>query len=364
MEKNNKRTIDTGTDFSGIGAFDIAVDSLGFKQNKMFACDKDKYARQTYLLNNGKPKHFPKNVNERKIPKKSLDIYVTTPPCQGYSLTGKRNGSLLFFNSLNFIEINKPKTFIFENVTGLMSHEKTNEKAKYGRTFNLWLSLLGGKSINGNMTLFPNEDAVPYHIHFKVLNSKEHGVPQNRKRVFIVGIRDDKHHDFQFPKTETLTIKVKDLIEENVDKKYYLKPKMIKKLTYKTKKATINDKTFDEVKLSGKILINSNTIKGYEIAEKYDTVNFSHLESKTKRGRVGKGICQTLDTLCTQGVVVPCTKNPDKLTIRRLTPKEAFRIMGFPENFKWNVSDSQAYKQAGNSIVPIVLRKIISKLQF
>ena len=82
--------------------------------------------------------------------------------------------------------------------------------------------MLGGKSVNGNPVLFPYEDAVPYHLYWKVLNAKEHGVPQNRERVFLVGIRDDRDNFFRFPKEEHLNKKLKDILEENVNDKYFL----------------------------------------------------------------------------------------------------------------------------------------------
>ena len=101
--------------------------------------------------------------------------------------------------------------------------------------------------------------------------------------------------------------------------------------------------------------IASNTKKGYETATAEDSINFSVPNSETRRGRVGKGVAQTLDTACNQGVI-------NKHRIRRLTPLECFRLMDFNEDFKWNVSDSQAYKQAGNSICVGVLVRLIEKL--
>ena len=126
---------------------------------------------------------------------------MTSPPCQAFSLAGKRKGEkdkrgVLFYNSHEFIVKNKPRYFIFENVKGLLSDDS-------GKTFNRWLDYLGGKSVNGNPVIFPLGDATPYHIYHKVLNAKNYGVPQNRERVFIVGIRDDSDntfHQHQFPK--------------------------------------------------------------------------------------------------------------------------------------------------------------------
>lgn len=219
----------TGSDFSGVGAFDFALKRLGIKQDKKFACDWDKFTRITYQLNHGKPKYFPKDVYDREIPKEPLDIYVTTPPCQAFSLAGKRAGEnddrgILFYNSHNFIKVNNPRYFIFENVKGLLSDDK-------GRTFQKWIDFLGGKSVNGNPVLFPDENAVPYHVYHFVLNARKHGIPQNRERVFIVGIRDDLDNDFKIPKEEPLVKKLKDCLEREVDEKYFLSEKSIKGFT-------------------------------------------------------------------------------------------------------------------------------------
>lgn len=173
--------------------------------------------------------YYPFNVYNRAIPEKPLDCYITSPPCQGFSLAGKREGSILFFNSLEFIAKNNPRYFIFENVKGLLSHEKDkkNKKALYGKTFQEWLNFLGGKSVNGNPTFFPYEDSVPYHIYFQVINAKDFGVPQNRERVFIIGIRDDSDNNFSFPKPFPLTKRLKDVLEKEVDEKYFLGEKTL-----------------------------------------------------------------------------------------------------------------------------------------
>ena len=170
MSIGNK-IIRTGSDFSGVGAFDQALERLGIKQDKVFACDMDKYVRQTYIHNYGEPKYYPENVYEREIPTEPLDLYMTSPPCQSFSMAGSRKGEddergVLFYNSLEFIRVNKPRFFIFENVRGLLSDDK-------GRTFGKWVDYLGGKSVNGNPVIFPREDSVPYHIYHKVLNAKD-----------------------------------------------------------------------------------------------------------------------------------------------------------------------------------------------
>jgi len=401
--------IKVGSDFSGVGAFNQALIRLGIDYEEVFACDMDKYARQTFIHNYGEPKYYPTNVYDRAIPNESLDIYMTSPPCQAFSLAGKRLGKddkrgILFFNSLEFIQVNKPRYFIFENVKGLLSDDG-------GKTFSEWVNLLGGKSINGNAVLFPYEDSVPYHLYWQVLNAKHYGVPQNRERVFLIGIRDDKDNNFRFPVEEHLTKRLKDVLENDVDDKYFLSENTINVL--------LNHQKFNEFKpienteiesscitshcgkfgnANNYLKIKSATSKGYEEAKDGDSINFSVPSSETRRGRVGKGVAQTLDTACNQGVIMPLFhwgkgKNNERMVydsegispcmtsamgmgggntpsvvkdykIRRLTPRECFRLMDFPNTFTWPVSDSQAYKQAGNSIVVNVLYKIIKNLNF
>ena len=405
------KKIKTGSDFSGVGAFDQALIRLGIKQNKLFACDMDKYARQTYIYNFGEPKYYPENVYDREIPNQSLDIYMTSPPCQAFSLAGKRKGEqdkrgILFYNSHEFIQKNKPRYFIFENVKGLLSDDN-------GKTFQRWIDFLGGKSVNGNSVIFPNEESVPYHVYYQVLNAKNYGIPQNRERIFIIGIRDDQDNNFSFPKPFHLIKRLKDVLESEVDEKYFLSDKMINVLTNhknpiiknntpensacihagyfkmggrdqqylkigairgrnpenpKSRKSGLETEQMLEINENGTsnalttvqkdnvVIISTNNSKGFDFAsEDEDSINFSVPSSKTRRGRVGKKVSQTLDTKCNQGIYT-------QQRIRRLTPLECFRLMDFNEDFKWNVSDSQAYKQAGNSICVGVLVEIIKKL--
>jgi DNA (cytosine-5)-methyltransferase 1 len=242
-------------------------------------------------------------------------------------------------------------------------------------------------------------------LYWKVLNAKHHGVPQNRERVFLIGIRDDSDNSFQFPREEHLSKRLKDVLDDNVDDKYFLTEKGIEHIIAKEGVYTgINDDpircltTRYSASLAGTFIkIKSATLKGYEEATEGDSINFSVPSSETRRGIVGKGVAQTLDTSCNQAVMVgdyrkdegfrwredgnsPCLHTQlkdidfnekrgqsaifinNEYKIRRLTPRECFRLMDFPDTFTWNVSDSQAYKQAGNSIVVNVLYKILKQL--
>jgi DNA (cytosine-5)-methyltransferase 1 len=405
-----------GSDFSGVGAFNQALMRLGVQFEEVFACDMDKFARDTFIHNYGEPKYYPTNVYDRYIPSESLDIYMTSPPCQAFSLAGKRlgkedNRGVLFFNSHEFIQVNKPRFFIFENVKGLLSDDG-------GRTFQEWVNMLGGKSVNGVPVIFPHDDAVPYHLYWQVLNEKHHGVPQNRERVFLIGIRDDVDNRFQFPREEHLTKRLKDVLEDAVDDKYFLSLERIETITKAERGIGWTDaelKNTSNCVLTGYaknptdgeyLKIKSATAKGYEEATDGDSINFKNINSETRRGRVGKGVAQTLESNNMSQAVIYNIKRLnqtlekhklpkgevrfvdsynqsihensacinarinatndrhlwDGYKIRRLTPRECFRLMDFPDTFTWKVSDSQAYKQAGNSIVVNVLYKILKQL--
>ena len=460
-----------GSDFSGVGAFDQALRKLNINYETIFACDMDKYARDTYIHNYGEPKYYPTNVYDREIPTDSLDIYMTSPPCQSFSLAGKRLGKddkrgILFFNSHEFIKTNKPRYFIFENVKGLLSDDN-------GNTFNEWVNMLGGKSVNGLPVLFPYDNSVDYHLYWKVLNAKKHGVPQNRERVFLIGIRDDSDNVFQFPKEEHLTKSLKDILEVEVDEKYFLSEKMINVLYHHKNKITENENNPNisatihagYFKMGGRDqqyindLTKSDIIRTHKDGERYVEQKLGRIIGRNvenpKSRKKGIELKQTLEinenetsnTLTTvqkDNVVVsigtwrthedgqgfreiadgncptipararedgsgqpvikynevvqinvsdesngnqpyqqnriydanglsPCIQaqlgkgnivsDETDYLIRRLTPRECFRLMDFPDSFTWNVSDSQAYKQAGNSIVVNVLYKIIEKLK-
>jgi len=398
--------IEVGSDFCGVGAFDQSLMRSGIKYKKIFSCDMDKYSRISYIHNYGTKKdieiletddyifvadifhrifvdtdlkqpnkedeekaylmcervanefsfYFPWNVYNRSIHKKSLDIYMTSPPCQAFSIAGKRGGEndkrgILFYNSHELIQKNKPRYFIFENVKGLLSDNN-------GKTFNNWINLLGGKSVNGNQVMFPLAESTPYHIYHNVLNAKHYGIPQNRERVFIIGIRDDVDNVFTWPKRHFLKKKLKDVLEDNVDEKYFLSDDMVSNLIKYNERQKKNDRgfsakfrdvettdTMDTIKVGGggkddlikvgfinqdtqasKVIsdegisstlssgthgyaqgyvsVKSNTKKGFEHVKNGESINMTQPDSKTRRGRVGKQIAQTIDTKCQQCVLI------------------------------------------------------------
>ena len=365
---NYNYMIKTGSDFSGVGAFDQALRKLGIDYQTVYACDWDKYSRQTYIENYGEPDYFPKDVYEREIPKESLDLYMTSPPCQAFSLAGKRKGEddergILFYNSHEFIQQNNPRYFIFENVRGLLSDAN-------GVTFKVWLDMLGGKSVNGNPVLFPNENSTPYHIYWQVLNAKHYGVPQNRERVFIIGIRDDADNTFRFPKTQHLTKKLKDVLEDSVDDKYFLSKKMVKHLKHHDRsQKPITEKTEIVNCITANYAKQSSDLQYFKINSVNKRVNDVVQLNKSKESGGKQPYQQNrmydingINPALNAGQSVWGGNIINTKQIRRLTPRECFRLMDFPDTFKWSVSDTQAYKQAGNSIVVNVLAEIINKL--
>jgi DNA (cytosine-5)-methyltransferase 1 len=482
--------INIGSDFSGVGAFEQALIKLGLDYKTIFACDWDKFARQTYINNYGEPKYFPKDVYEREIPNESLDIYMTSPPCQAFSLAGKRKGEddkrgILFYNSHEFIQKNKPRYFIFENVKGLLSDDK-------GKTFQRWIDYLAGKSVNGNPTIFPHEESVPYHVYYQVLNSKNYGVPQNRERIFIIGIRDDQDNNFCFPKPIHLKKRLKDVLEENVDEKYFLSDTLLNWIDkHRAKRDSSNKYPLEKddisacmtarygkngaedpyvfqdvmihnipeivsvrknevniialqqclkkhkqksiVQISKELNVNKTTVEHWFRTDKHFSIpdaevwfelkkcldieinefdlsitEFIEKEGvfeKSNRVYDDRGIAPTITSTSADEKIMNYKKlnsnqqqKIEKLKvdenvsgclteafgragssdeymamvkknalltgkIRRLTPRECFRLMDFPDSFDFSVvSNSQAYKQAGNSIVVNVLSEIIKKL--
>lgn len=354
---------------SGIGSPEVALKNLGIEHEIILTAEIDKYARQTYLANHS----TKKMINDMTVPDYEgeewySDINISGLPCQSFSLAGKRLGELdprglLFFDFYRYVKNQKPKYFIIENVKGLLSDNE-------GATFRNWINLLG-QSENGNPFFFPHEDSLMYNLHWQVLNTKDYGLPQNRERVFLVGIRNDLPNDFVFPKGVPLTKRLKDVLETNVDEKYYLSDKIIDWITsHREKRGSANKFPLDETDISGcltaryhkcgaediyvqesvsigamrgrnpdnpksrqaglpteqmleinkdgvsntltsvqkdnlVIEVKSATKKGFETATIGDSINIEHPNSETRRGRVGKGVAQTLTTSCNQAVIEP-----------------------------------------------------------
>ena len=350
-----------GSDFSGIGAPEMALKYMGIDFDSVFACEIDKYSRKSFeQLHN--PKTFFNDITTRNHKEvEQLDLYVAGFPCQAFSMAGKRKGfdearGTLFFNVAEFIQINQPKVFVLENVKGLLSHDK-------GRTFPTIVDILsnGGGTQNGQISLDMFDDGLGYHIYWQVLNTKDYGIPQNRERIFIIGFKDFR--DFRFPKQIPLELKLKDILQDKVNDKYFLSDKMIKTI-YKPSEGDWN---------SGKMTIDTNIAKainarvfkmGRADTDNYISVHSLHPRTgNPKKGGTGRlskndGTSYCLDTGNAQAVEF-------NIKISRLTPLECWRLQGFKDKdfFKVkDVSDTQLYKQAGNSITVDVLIHLFRKI--
>lgn len=227
-KQEHRRKISVLSLFSGIGAFEKALDNLQIPYDLIGYCEIDKYASKSYAAIHGVSESMNlgdiTKVDEQALPK-DIDLITYGFPCQDISLAGKQKGlfnadgtqtrSGLFFEALRIIEATQPRVAIAENVKNLTSK-------KFSEQFKIVLDAL---------------EAAGYNNYWQVLNAKDYGIPQNRERVFIVSIRKgiDKGL-FHFPKPFPLELRLKDMLEDSVDEKYYLSDKMKEYLFITTEK--------------------------------------------------------------------------------------------------------------------------------
>ena len=332
--------IKIGTHFSGIGSPEAALRYLELPYKSLFACEIDKYTRASF----NEMHHTESMVEDVTTADWSsyepLDLYVAGFPCQAFSTAGKRLGfnearGTLFFNVAEFIKVNKPKAFILENVKGLVNHDA-------GKTFTTIIDILsnGGGTVNGQMSIDNIDNGLGYHIYYKVLNTKDYGIPQNRERIFIVGFKDFR--TFRFPKAIPLDIKLKDILNDDVDDKYYLSDKMIASFTKHKERHTEKGTGFKWQPKDGNDIANCLRAN----AALCPTDN-SIVDPKKGGGNTDQYVKKSSE-------------------IRRLTPLECWRLQGFKDEDFYKAqkvnSDTQLYKQAGNSITVDVMMALINKI--
>lgn len=393
--------------FCGAGGFDLGFIQAGFEI--VGAWDFDKYAVQSYNHNIGGAEQADVSKMKGQDLKKS-DGWLFGFPCQDISVAGRQKGMIkgetrsgLFYEIMRLLDevLDKPEWILAENVKAVKKFipEIREEYAKAG----YWL------------------------VEPQLYNSKYWGVPQNRERYFLLGIRFDNNKPFQFPEQQTDFIpKLSSILETDVDEKYYIDD---------LKAAKIIEQAIEGLK------VKQATKKGYDIAVEGDSINISHPNSKTRRGRVGKQVAQTLltgteqvvveapkiemiglldmkgnetvrrvydieglsPTLTTSegghrqpkileeiqsvftdkdGVAYCCDANYAKgispgdvgngrrtqivepgYRVRKLTPREYARLQGFPESYEQIVSNSQFYKQMGNAVTVNVAHAIATAIK-
>ena len=309
--KNSYKFIDL---FAGVGGIRLGFEEVfQEKSSFVFASEIDKFAQQTYASNYG---HLPsgdiKQITPNEIPK--FDILLAGFPCQPFSNAGLKKGfedtrGTLFFDIAQIAKHHKPQVLFLENVKGFRNHDK-------GNTFRVVKETL---------------EELGYRVFSEVLNAKYFGVPQNRERIYIVAFLDHSI-EFEFPKPLGKNVKLGDILEDKVDDKYTISDKLWaghqrRKLEHKKKGNGFGYCMFNE-------------------ASEY---------TSTISARYYKDGSEIL--------IEQKNKNP-----RKLSPREAGRLQGFPDDFKIVVSDTQAYKQFGNSVaVPVIkelAKEILKHLEF
>ena len=380
--------------FAGIGACSKALTNLGIEHEIVDAVEIDKYAVKSFNAIHG-TNFEPQDITkwDKDI---ECDLIMHGSPCQDFSVAGKNAGgdkdsgtrSSLMYETLRIVEKVKPKVVIWENVKNLLSK-------KHRHNFDAYIKAMYDMG---------------YNSYWQVLNAKDYGIPQNRERVFTISLATGWPGEFIFPPKQELTKKLKDVLEDDVDEQYYLSDEQAASFRASTAKARAKGNGFKfepieresqggnrEPKIvasrgrgehnmqhleprkdgltntitsvqkdnyvcepTGGVPIRTANKKGYDMAVNGDGIDLGYPQSNTRRGRVGHGVAKTLPTSDTQGTL-------DDFRIRKLTPLECWRLMGFSDDdFKKaqsaGISNSQLYKQAGNSIVVDVLMAIFKEL--
>lgn len=303
--------------FAGIGGIRLPFSECGGRC--VFTSEWDKFAQKTYRINYGdEPKGDITKITNNEIP--SFDILLAGFPCQPFSQAGKGLGfedtrGTMFFEIERIIQAKRPKAVLLENVKRLKTHDS-------GRTINVIIKHL---------------ETLNYTVGMSVLRAADFGVPQNRERLFIVAynneyLKEGEEFEFDFPKPSGQKTNVGMILEEYVDDKYIISDKLYEGHLRRKEKHLINGNGF------GFSLFNKESEYTNTISARYYKDGSEILIDR------GEG------------------KNP-----RKLTPRECARLQGFPEKFIIPVSDTQAYKQFGNSVsvpvVRVVAKMIISELE-
>lgn len=377
--------IRVATAFSGgLAAPEFALKYSGIEHEIVFACEWDKYARKQYLQFHGKPTTFYEDIKNlcAKCYYALIDLFIFGSPCQNLSLAGNQKGlegekSKYFFEGYRVLSEMMPKVFIFENVKGLLSSNK-------------------GKDFALVMKMFRD---LGYHCANTVLNTKDYGVPQNRERVFVVGFLDvNAYHDFNFLPGFPLQKRLRDVLDSEVDEKYYLSKKMIDGFVNHTERHKEKGTGFkwepktegdiaNCLRASGALAPTDNTVvvgmldmlgqdcirRVYGVDGVAPTLTTMQggsqepkilqldpmIRQKSQSGVRYREDCGTLSASANRNDM--CIVNGYR--IRRLTPRECFRLQGVrDEDINIVVSDTQAYKIAGNAMSVPPLHMLITQI--
>lgn len=355
-----KKTLRVATLFSGIGAVEQAFKRMRLNSKIIFACDNNNFVKQSYFANYEiKEENWYNDILELNAEKYKgkIDILVGGSPCQSFSSVGKRRGlqddrGNLIYEFIRIVDESKPSVFIFENVKGLVTH---------------------GSGETWKKIILPEFEKLGYSINYQILNSKNYGIPQHRDRLFVVGFR--KKINFSFPNHIPLEIKVQDLLEDNADEKYYLGKKGFEFVFNVNKKRGSSTQVNGDIALCqranqqfnwhGDFVLDYGPVNDKyflsEAVKKYVlSVGTKGYKTRTETNlEIARPLLSTMASMHRAGVDNYIMYGP---RIRKLTPKECLRLMGFSDQFKLVVSDTQAYKQAGNSMVVDVLIHLFASI--
>ncbi len=351
-----ERTIRLATSFSGIGAIEHAFQRLGLNTEIQFAGDIDPDCKKSYFANyNIKEEQWHTDIHElnAKSYKGKVDLFVGGAPCQAFSLRGKHGGfedtrGTLFREFARVVIECKPKIFLFENVRGMLYHDK-------GRTWEIIRKTF--------------EEDCGYDVYFQVLNSKDYGIPQNRERIYCIGFK--KETDFKYPASIPLKKRLYDFLDEKVNSKYFLKEKGFHFITESVNHKKSYTQINGEIQLCQKRNQQFNwhgDFIFYPYTENIDADEYKPLIHKVSDAEedyyINKNISKFVYNPYDNSSMVCETSILDKTKglYRKLTPRECLRLMGFDDSFNIVVSDTSAYKQSGNSIVVNVLIALLKQI--
>ena len=346
--------------FAGVGSQAMALRNIGIDYEVIGISEIDKFAIKSYEAIHGEVHNFGDISKIEKLP--YCDLLTYSFPCQDLSILGKQKGMSKETRSGLLLEVERlllkakengtlPKYCLLENVKNLVGK-------KFLKDFERWLNFL---------------NSLGYYSNWEVLNARDYSIPQNRERVFVVSSLENIH--YVFPKKQELKIKMKDLLEEKVDDKYYLSEKYLKCFSdMKNRNGFIKGERFKPRKLENCNTAFAITTKSGErptdnfIIQLGNLKNTESFGGNPQTGRVYSpdGISPCLNTM-QGGGLEPKILQSENYKIRKLTPLECWRLMGFRDMDYYaaksaGISDTQLYKQAGNSIVVTVLEAIFRNL--
>jgi DNA (cytosine-5)-methyltransferase 1 len=355
-----ERLIRLGTSFSGIGAIEHSFHRLGLNYQIQFAGDIDENCKKAYFANYPIAEdRWHSDVHDFDATKfrDEVDLLVGGAPCQAFSLRGKHGGfkdtrGTLFREFARIVNECQPKIFIFENVKGMLSHDK-------GRTWQIIRDTF--------------ENYCGYDIYYQVLNGKDYGIPHSRERLYCVGFKEET--DFKYPAPIQLERSIYDFLQRTFDTRYMLKQKGVNFVT----RSINHEKSYTQINgdimlcqkrnqqfnwhgdfvYHPKLMTDIHTPETddhlYRVADYEEDYYISHnpeyyalTELSDKRAKMKRVSKNEIDTRFGR--------------FRKFTPRECLRMMGFDDSFNIVVSDTETYRQAGNSIIVDVLMALLKQV--